>query len=333
MGINCCKYADAKPADFNIIRSPIDQESLINSDIQDFPTEKVLDSVQSYRPIVWKQGNLIGEGVFGKVYQAMDQDTGELFAVKIVKLSNNSKIAKLQFQSLSEEIGLLRSLRHKNVVKYYQTDTSLDSKNICILLEYVTGGSIKDLLKKYGNFSESVIKNYTIQILKGLFYLHSQKVMHRDLKSANILITDDALVKLSDFGSSKKIESCEISMSVKGSPYWMAPEVVLKKGHGYPSDIWSIGCLIIEMIDGVPPWSDISNKAVDVIRAISTPGKLPKIPNVSPELKDLILMCLQREPEDRPTAGQLLTHPWLANAYNSDLRSPITKLSTKCWDY
>lgn len=118
------------------------------------------------------------------------------------------------------------------------------------------GGSITSLIEKYGKFNENLIRTYTTQILEGLEYLHANNVVHRDIKGANILVDNDGMCKLADFGSAKKIAGFgkERYASIRGTPNWMAPEVIKSKGHGRFSDIWSIGCTVIEMATGKPPW-------------------------------------------------------------------------------
>lgn len=139
-----------------------------------------------------------------------------------------------------------------------------------IVLEYVSGGSLKGILKKYHGLDERVIKRYSVQLLRGLSYLHENGVIHRDLKSANILIAPDGTIKLTDFGSAKKFGTAKYSFtrSLKGSPYWMAPEVVSKTGHSYPADIWSFGCVLIEMYTGIPPWANKSQNTRQVLAMI-----------------------------------------------------------------
>jgi len=129
----------------------------------------------------------------------------------------------------------------------------------------VSGGSIRQILDRFGQFDETLVRIYTIQVMEGLKYLHNKDIVHRDLKCANILVNTEGQVKLSDFGSSTKLQSISVSTSdvnsqisessvtdreIKGSPYWMAPEVVNGLGAGKPSDVWSLGCCIIEMITG-----------------------------------------------------------------------------------
>jgi serine/threonine protein kinase len=210
---------------------------------------------------------------------------------------------------MTKEVSLLRLLSHQNIVKYYQSDLSEDMRSIDVLLEYVPGGSLRSILEKYGALELSVIKNYSCQLLKGLKYLHDHKIIHRDLKSGNILITSDGVLKVSDLGSSKKFEEFDegITKSLKGSPYWMAPEVIKRQGHGISADIWSLGCVLIEMVTGRPPWSNYTNDTHKVLMMIAKDESYPDIPQTNDLLLEVIYKCLKREPTLRPTCDELLT--------------------------
>ena len=214
---------------------------------------------------------------------------------------------------MRKEVMLLRDLDHPNIVKYYQTDLSADMTSIDVLIEYVPGGSLKRIIQKYNKLEETIVRHYIKQLVYGLIYLHEHGVVHRDLKCANVLLSANGVIKLSDFGSSRKFDSdeVELSKSLKGSPYWMAPEVVMKQGHSFSADIWSLGCMIIEMITGRPPWSNLSRESKQVLKLIATANNLPSIPDCSDDLKDLIRQCLRRDATQRPTAKQLLEHRFL----------------------
>ena len=182
-----------------------------------------------------------------------------------------NKTASRELKALKYEVSIMRELNHPNIVKYIYTDADPNKKRMDILLEYVPGGSLSGLLKRFGGFNEKITKIYLRQILDALTYIHSKGIIHRDLKCANILINNDASIRVSDFGASKKLaknkntgnfEQCK---SLKGSPYWLAPEIALREGHGTEADIWSLGCLTIEMLTGRPPWSDRSRKASKVL--------------------------------------------------------------------
>lgn len=179
-----------------------------------------------------------------------------------------------EYINLKREILLLRDLDHPNIVRYVQTDLSPDRDYIDVVLEYVPGGSLKHLLTQYGALDLPVISNFLRQLLTGLSYLHSHGVIHRDIKPANILLTTSGVVKLTDFGSSKRMDTLGFALtkSVKGSPYWMAPEVITKQGHGTAADIWSLGCVVLEMVTGHPPWSNYSHNSKEVMKLIATAG-------------------------------------------------------------
>jgi len=228
--------------------------------------------------------------------------------------------------NLKREIMLLRDLDHPNIVKYVQTDLAPERDAIDVVLEYVPGGSLKHLLGQYGALEYPVISNYIRQLLDGLSYLHLHGVIHRDLKPANILLTTGGIVKLTDFGSSKRMDALGpgLTKSLKGSPYWMAPEVITKQGHGTAADIWSLGCVVVEMTTGQPPWSNFSHSSKEVMKLIQTPGSkgyldLPDLPlQACPAVLSFIRLCLRRDSERRPTAAQLLRHPLVEGKYQDD---------------
>ncbi|XWS09015.1 hypothetical protein CRYUN_Cryun40dG0049500 [Craigia yunnanensis] len=214
----------------------------------------------------------------------MNLDSGELLAVK-----------QAHIRELEEEVKLLQNLSHPNIVRYLGTAREDDSLNI--LLEFVSGGSISSLLGKFGSFPESVIRMYSKQILLGLEYLHKNRIVHRDVKGANILVDNKGCIKLADFGASKKVvELATINgaKSMKGTPYWMVPEVILQTGHSFSADIWSVGFTVIEMATGKPPWSQ-QFQEVAALFHIGTTKSPPPIPeHLSFEAKDLLLKCLQK---------------------------------------
>ncbi|XP_044467441.1 mitogen-activated protein kinase kinase kinase ANP1-like isoform X2 [Mangifera indica] len=262
-------------------------------------------------PIRWRKGELIGCGAFGRVYMGMNLDSGELLAVKQVLIAANSaskEKTQAHIKELEEEVKLLKDLSHPNIVRYLGTVREEESLNI--LLEFVSGGSISSLLGKFGPFPEAVVRTYTKQLLLGLEYLHKNGIMHRDIKGANILVDNKGCIKLADFGASKQA-TVSGAKSMKGTPYWMAPEVILQTGHACSADIWSVGCTVIEMATGKPPWSQ-QYQEVAALFYIGTTKSHPPIPeHLSVEAKDFLLKCLQKEPNMRPTASELLKHPFV----------------------
>nr|CAB3455528.1 unnamed protein product [Digitaria exilis] len=164
--------------------------------------------------------------------------------------------------------------------------------------------------------TESVIRNFTRHILRGLAFLHGQKIMHRDIKGPNLLVDVQGVVKLADFGMAKHLSTAAPNLSLKGTPYWMAPEMVqatLMKDIGYDLavDIWSLGCTIIEMFDGKPPWSDLEGPAA-MFKVLHKDPPIPE--NLSHEGKEFLQCCFKRNPAERPTASELLDHPFIRNS-------------------
>jgi mitogen-activated protein kinase kinase kinase ANP1 len=271
-----------------------------------------LSTPNTGRAIRYRQGDLIGEGAYAKVFQCLNLQTGELMAVKHftvtpTQLTDEPKKIEKVFLNMRKEVSLLKNLSHPNIVRYYQTDLSEDMQSINVLLEFVPGGSLKFLLSRYGALEINVVKTYARQLLNGLEYLHANHVVHRDLKAANILITSEGILKVADFGSSRKFEALDhgMSKSLRGSPYWMAPEVVKRQGHSYPADIWSFGCVLIEMVTGRPPWSNYSKDIKEVLEIISMENALPDMPDCEETLLQVIKICLQRDPTSRPTCVEL----------------------------
>ena len=214
-------------------------------------------------------------------------------------------------------------MNHINIVKYYGCFTK--AKNLNIILEYCRGGSLLALLKVFSSFDENIIRKYLIQILDGLEYLHSHNIIHRDIKGANILVDRNGTCKLSDFGGAKIIkEEMSIHSSMQGTPNWMAPEIIKSQGATRYSDIWSVGCTIIEMFQGQPPYSDKKN-AINILNCICKNNEPPKIPEgMSDQLKDFVEKCLVFEPTKRFNVYQLKKHPFLIdNISNSNIESTI----------
>lgn len=270
----------------------------------------------------WIKGQMLGRGSFGTVYEGIS-DGGFFFAVKEVSLVEQGLGAKQSISQLEQEIALLSQFEHENIVQYLGTDQ--ESDKLYIFLELVTQGSLASLYQKY-HLIDSQVRAYTRQILTGLKYLHDRNVMHRDIKCANILVDAQGLIKLADFGLAKETSKLNELKSCKGSAYWMAPEVINpRKSYWLPADIWSLGCTVLEMLTRRPPNSDLEwHRALWKVGH----GELPPIPDtLSRDAKDLIQRCLKIEPVDRPSAAELLDHPFVKQSFSADLctAEPPTK--------
>ncbi|KAK7331115.1 hypothetical protein VNO77_25329 [Canavalia gladiata] len=272
----------------------------------------------------WKKGKLIGRGTFGSVYVATNRETGALCAMKEVELLPDDPKSAESIKQLEQEIKVLSHLKHSNIVQYYGSEIVED--RFYIYLEYVHPGSINKYVREHcGAITESVIRNFTRHILSGLAYLHSKKTIHRDIKGANLLVDSAGVVKLADFGMAKHLTGYEANLSLRGSPYWMAPELlqaVMQKDNStdlaFAIDIWSLGCTIIEMFTGKPPWSEYEGAAA-MFKVMKDTPPIPE--TLSSEGKDFLKCCFVRNPADRPTAAVLLEHRFLKNSHQPDVLS------------
>jgi mitogen-activated protein kinase kinase kinase len=271
----------------------------------------------------WMKGALIGQGSFGSVYLALHTVTGELLAVKQVEAPSpsasgpNDQKKKSMIDALKREISLLRDLQHPNIVQYLGASSS--DSHLNIFLEYVPGGSVQTMLNSYGALREPLIRNFVRQIVTGLSYLHNRDIIHRDIKGANILVDNKGGIKISDFGISKKIEASNIlggaanaknRPSLQGSVFWMAPEVVKQTSYTRKADIWSLGCLVIEMMTGTHPVPDCSQ--LQAIFKIGGGKISPTIPDhASAEAKTFLKGTFEVEHDKRPDAESLLFSPFL----------------------
>jgi serine/threonine protein kinase len=261
----------------------------------------------------WKVGEILGIGSYGQVFKAFDVDTGELFAVKRMFFNPVNKIQAKIVTDLDSEVRILKGMKNKHIVKYLGSELIQDT--FCIYLEYLPGGSIAKLVYNLGALPEITVRAYLIQILKGLDYLHNNGVIHRDIKGANILLDSKGKVKLSDFGCSRQYSSVDnesgFVTSVKGSLPWMAPEVIKQKGYGRKADIWSVGCVALEMLTAKKPWELDDNYVMFMMKIVSD-NTIPEIPDdISPSAKDFLLQCFQRDPACRKSAKELLSHEFL----------------------
>lgn len=291
----------------------------------------------------WKQGRFIGAGAFGSVYQAVNLNTGSLMAVKEIKFQELSGLPNMIAQ-IKDELSVMELLHHPNVVEYYGIEVHRDK--VYIFEEYCAGGSLAALLEHGRIESEGIIQVYTMQMLEGLEYLHKRGVAHRDIKPDNILLDHHGFIKFADFGASKLLAKNHRSMyrsrrtdhssaqgsssssmapfdamaglannSLTGTPMYMSPEVIKNDRKGRPGamDIWSLGCVVLEFATGKKPWSNLDNEWA-IMFHIGVATQHPPLPEPG-QLSDLgisfIKNCLALDPLTRPTATELMDHPWM----------------------
>ncbi|XP_031241781.1 serine/threonine-protein kinase PAK 4 isoform X2 [Mastomys coucha] len=249
----------------------------------------------------------IGEGSTGIVCIATVRSSGKLVAVKKMDLRKQQRR-----ELLFNEVVIMRDYRHENVVEMY--NSYLVGDELWVVMEFLEGGALTDIVT-HTRMNEEQIAAVCLAVLQALSVLHAQGVIHRDIKSDSILLTHDGRVKLSDFGFCAQV-SKEVPRrkSLVGTPYWMAPELISRLPYGPEVDIWSLGVMVIEMVDGEPPYfNEPPLKAMKMIRD-NLPPRLKNLHRASPSLKGFLDRLLVRDPAQRATAAELLKHPFLSKA-------------------
>lgn len=234
-----------------------------------------------------KRVERIGSGTFGDVYKAIDD--GAIVAVKIIDGANQD------IDEIQQEIRLLSRCQHPNIIRYKRT--IVDRNRLWIVMDFCEMGSMRDILETMKRLPEKAVAFIGREVLQALAYLHDQGIIHRDIKSANILLTADGQVRLGDFGVSGTTDQ---STRIAGSPYWMAPEVIRKSRFDAKADIWSFGVTMFELLTGNPPlWQLEPGRAMRAI-AKTMPPRLDAVAGVSKEMRDLVHACLHDDPDKVP---------------------------------
>ncbi|KAF9357343.1 Suppressor of Sensor Kinase (SLN1) [Mortierella sp. AD094] len=268
--------------------------------------------------IRWQMAKYIGSGTFGTVYLGTNSDTGELIAVKEIRFQNASMSL---VKSIRDEMKVMKMMHHPNIVRY--DNIEVHRHKVFIFMEYCQGGSLADLLEHGRIEDEKVIKFYTLQMLKGLAYLHDKNVVHRDIKP-------DSNIKYVDFGAAKILaknqrtrthgrsaaESISVGVganSLNGTPMYMAPEVIKngEKGRKGSMDIWSLGCCVLEMATGRRPWAHLDNEWAVMYHVATSHPPLPDPSQMSARGIAFLKRCFTRSSRERPSAVELLRDEWL----------------------
>ena len=264
-------------------------------------------------------GKRIGAGGFAEVYLGIEGNTGRLIAIKKPFAGTGQDLKELE-----REVNILKTCKHPNIVAYLGTD---NSTQVSIFMEYVSGGTLYSLLTQFGVFKEPVITAYLTQMLDAIQYLHTLGIAHRDIKPQNVLVSDAGLIKLSDFGCSVmwKVRSMQSACSLRhrrpswvgegamGTVVYMSPEACRQELTGAESDIWSLGCTLLQMASGSLPWSEMEfDTPIAAFFHIATCTSPPAyVDTLSSHGKDFLDQCLRVDGAQRPNAHELSDHPWL----------------------
>ncbi|XP_017668238.1 PREDICTED: serine/threonine-protein kinase PAK 3-like isoform X2 [Lepidothrix coronata] len=257
----------------------------------------------------------IGSGAFGAVCKALDTATGGQVAIKKISLQETSKELTLN------EIEVMRTNRNSNIVNYL--DSYIVEEELWLVMEYVDGGTLYDVISETC-MSEGQMAAVSRECLQGLYFLHSNGVIHRDIKSSNILIRTDGSVKLADFGLSAQLSLDQsYRNSVIGTSWWMAPEVVISKPYGPKVDIWSFGIVGLEMVEGEVPYQNETSVLAQYLIATGGAPKLKNPKQVSAWLRDFLTCCLETDQDRRWSAEELLQHPFVESAKPASSLVPL----------
>ncbi|BFZ57643.1 Suppressor of Sensor Kinase (SLN1) [Savitreella phatthalungensis] len=267
----------------------------------------------------WQQGRFIGSGTFGSVYQGVNLDTGELMAVKEIRLQDPHSISGI-VKSIKDEMTVLEMLNHPNIVTYYGVEVHRDK--VYIFMELCQGGSLASQLEHGRIAEETVVQVYTLQMLEGLAHLHERGIVHRDIKPENVLLDHNGVIKYTDFGAAKVIAkrgktkalAQTKANSMTGTPMYMSPEIIKGDGKGRQGamDIWALGCCVLEMATGQRPWSHLDNEFAIMYHIAG--GHSPAMPShdqLSEKGQEFLERCFTVDPLTRASAVELLNDPWM----------------------
>jgi small GTP-binding protein len=266
----------------------------------------------------------LGQGAYGVVYKARHREANVILAIKIVEIDNAAARKEVQ-----DEIDVLKKCRHNHIVNYYGAIAK--DKHLWILMDYCESGSMKDLITTLNiSLAEAQISLVLYQSLLGLAYLHAKRILHRDIKAANILMNSKGEVKIADFGVATTMEAVMGKTdTLVGTPYWMSPEICSKRQYSEKSDIWALGITAIELAERVPPMH-----GTHPLQAMMTIPKqdAPKLKNPerwSPDFTEFLQKCLSKDPSGRMMAVELLSHPFVLQGAKLNAQEELAPLLTE----
>lgn len=283
-------------------------------------------------PLEIKQCGILGAGGFAKVYIGLDTVKGELLAIKEMSIENVTDVQTLN--AIEEEFALLRSIRHPNIINYHFFEHSKSQKVCRIVMELLAGNSTMHLLQRFGPLTEIILRKIARHLLHAISFVHHEGILHRDIKPANILVSHTGVVKLCDFGCSKRVsELSKATSCIIGTPVYMAPELIKGVPH-QKSDIWSMGCSLFELATGLLPWYHSKVKDnLPLMFYITTTSETPLIlppdspTELSSDFMNFLNLCFTRDIQKRPDALELLRHPWITEKRGS-FNTPASKFQS-----
>lgn len=281
----------------------------------------------------WIRKEKIGQGAQGSVYRCVDIRTGQEVAVKII---NTQGTSPTEVENIKEEVKIIKQLRHSCLVQYYKIKQEKRKKQLRIYMEYGAGGALSCKIRRDGPILLPALRTFTRQLVRGLQFLHENGIAHRDVKCANIFLSRDCQsIKLGDFGAYKVFGKVSLVGGLKGTPHWMAPEVIREQCTSEDAwiraDIWSLGCTVLEMFTGRSPWQEYSNPMAAMYQIV-TSDQIPNIPSSAPDdLVEFLQKCLHREPSKRFRTTGLLQLPFIHNE-SKKKKDPLQGLRSRCVD-